>query len=78
MEPRGLDAIADHHYLWRVLAVVLMGMVGAGFLTWFMYTLILSGDNRLDESVRAHMIEFVRIKREEASEIKDRRPERPL
>jgi protein TonB len=77
MDHRGLDSFADHHYLLRVLSVLLLGIVGAGLLTWFMYTLILSGDRRLDDSGRAHMIEFVRIKRDETSQIKDRRPERP-
>ena len=77
MHPHALDTISDRHYGWRVLAVVAAGVVGAGFLTWFMYSLILATDQRLDESGRAHIIEFVRLKREEESVRKDRRPERP-
>ena len=77
MHPHALDSISDRHYGWRVLAVVIFGVIGAGLLTWFMYTLILAGDHTLDESGRAHIIEFVRLKREESSARKDRRPERP-
>ncbi len=72
-----LETISDRHYGRRVLAVALAGVIGAGFLTWFMYSLILTGDRGLDESGRAHIIDFVRLKREESSERKDRRPERP-
>ena len=72
-----LETINDHHYIWRVLSVVLIGCVGAGFLTWFMYTLIHSSQQELDESSRAHIIEFVRLKRQEASVSRDRRPPRP-
>ena len=77
MHARDLETINDHHYSWRVLSVVLIGFVGAGFLTWFMYTLIHSSQQELDESSRAHIIEFVRLKRQEASASKDRRPDRP-
>jgi len=77
VNPHALDSISDRHYGWRVLAVVIIGVVGAGFLTWFMHMLILTGDRRLDDSGKAHIIEFVRLKREEASLRKDRRPERP-
>ena len=61
-------------------ALTLAGMVlgtGAGILTGVMYSLILTGDQRLDESGRAHIIDFVRLRREETSARKDRRPERP-
>lgn len=77
MDAQALDTISDRHAGRRVLAFALAGILGAGVLTWFMYTLILTGDRTLDESGRAHMIDFVRIKREEASVRKDRRPERP-
>jgi len=77
MDPGVLESISDRHYGRRVLSVVLAGAVGAGLLTWFMYTLIHSSKQRLDESSRAHIIEFVRLKRQEASVSEDRRPERP-
>ena len=77
MLPQTLESISDRHYGRRVLAVTLAGILGAGILTWFMYSLIQTGDQRLDESGRAHIIDFVRLRREETSARKDRRPERP-
>ncbi len=77
MHARELETINDHHYSWRVLSVILVGAIGAGFLTWFMHTLILSSQQELDESSRAHIIEFVRLKRQETSATKERRPPRP-
>lgn len=77
MEAQALERISDRHYGRRLLSVALAGLIGAGFLTWFMYSLILTGDRSLDESGRAHLIDFVRLQREESSERKDRRPERP-
>lgn len=77
MHARDLETINDHHYSRRVLSVMLIGALGAGFLTWFMHTLILSSAQELDESSRAHIIEFVRLKRQESSASKDRRPSRP-
>ena len=51
-----LETISDRHYGRRVLAVALAGVIGAGFLTWFMYSLILTGDRGLDESGRKGLI----------------------
>ncbi|MEM1412941.1 MAG: energy transducer TonB [Pseudomonadota bacterium] len=72
-----LQTLSDRGYGRRLLTVALAGVLGAGCLTWFMSSLILSGDQALDESGRAQLIDFVRLQREEASERKDRRPERP-
>ncbi len=77
MDPAALETISDRHYSLRLIAVVLVGAIGAGLLTWFMYKLIHSSQQELDESARAHIIEFVRLKRQEASVSKDRRPPRP-
>ena len=55
-----------------------VGIIIAGLLTLFMYILIESTEQRLDESKRMQMLDFVRIKRDETSQRKQRKPERPL
>ena len=72
-----LEKLEDPHYARRLLAVVLLGAAGALLLTWFMHQLITSSQQRLDESNRAHMVDFVRLKREESSQKKERKPARP-
>ncbi len=69
--PRGL-----RHWL-NVLAAMLAGGVCALSLGWFMDYLIRTSDLRLDESARAHVLEFVRVKREESAQRKDRTPPKP-
>lgn len=76
MKPAELDALNDRAYHWRILAVILLGACVALTLTWFMHRLIHSSQQRLDESKRAHLVDFVRLKRDEASAQKDRRPSR--
>lgn len=78
MKPQALEKLADRGYHWRLLSLMLLGAVGAFALTWFMHTLIHSSEQRLDESGRAHLIDFVRLKREEASLRKDRKPTKPV
>jgi protein TonB len=69
--PRNLS-----HYL-RILAAFAVGGVCALTLAWFMDYLIRTSDLRLDESSRIHVLEFVRIKREESAQRKDRTPPKP-
>jgi len=54
-----------------------VGAAGALLLAWFMYFLIDANELTLDASERVQMLDFVRVKREEAAERKDRKPERP-
>lgn len=54
-----------------------VGAVGALLLAWFMYFLISANELTLQASERVQMLDFVRVKREEAAERKDRKPERP-
>lgn len=77
MPQRVLQELEDRHYWRRLVAFAAAGAVIALALTWFMHELIHSSQQRLDESGRAHLVEFVRLKREEASIRKDRRPDRP-
>jgi protein TonB len=64
------------HYL-RVLIGICLGALVALFLAWFMHYLIQSSDAMLSDVERVQMLDFVRIKREESVERKDRTPERP-
>lgn len=77
MPQRALHELEDRHYGRRVAAFVAAGAVIAMVLTWFMHQLIHSSQQRLDESGHAHLVDFVRLKREETSTRKDRRPARP-
>ena len=69
--PRGLM-----HYL-RILGALCMGALCALALGWFMDYLIRTSDLLLDETSQVRMLEFVRVKREEAVERKDRTPPKP-
>jgi protein TonB len=73
-----LDQFEDRRYAIRLLLLSAAGAVGAMLLTWFMYELIHSSRQRLDETERAHLVDFVRLQREEASLPKRRRLERPV
>lgn len=53
------------------------GATGALLLAWFMYFLISANELTLEASERVQMLDFVRVKREEAVQRKDRKPERP-
>lgn len=46
-------------------------------LAWFMYFLTHSSQMRLSATDRVQMLDFVRLKRNEVTERKDRKPERP-
>ncbi|MBT7950716.1 MAG: TonB family protein [Gammaproteobacteria bacterium] len=73
-----LKDLSDSNYNLRLLSLMTVGIIIAGLLTLFMYILIESSEQRLDESQRMQMLDFVRIKRDETSERKQRKPERPL
>lgn len=64
------------HYL-RMLAAVAAGAVSALSLAWFMQYLISSSDLMLDDASRVQMLDFVRVKREESVDRKDRKPPKP-
>jgi protein TonB len=64
------------HYGRLVLGLII-GAAATLFLAWFMHYLIKSSDMGLSDASRVQMLDFVRIKREENAERKDRNPERP-
>lgn len=78
--PKPLPQAVDIPVLSNGLLVgtgAVVGLAVALGLAWFMSFLISSGDLVLDEKDRVQMLDFVRIKRQEAVERKDRKPERP-
>lgn len=73
-----LQQIGDRGYGLRLLLTLVAGALGALLLTWFMFQLIHSSHHRLDESARVHMLDFVRVKRDESSARKQLKPSRPV
>lgn len=67
----------DKFFSSRVMLTFIFGVIVAGFLTWFMYFLIEFSEQKMDETARIHILDFVRLQREESSERKERKPERP-
>lgn len=61
----------------RPLVSLVMAVVIALSLAWFMYFLTHSSQMRLSAGDRVQMLDFVRLKRNEVTERKDRKPERP-
>lgn len=66
----------SRHYL-RIFGALCVGAFCALTLGWFMDYLIRTSDLSLEESSRIQMLEFVRIKRDEQVERKDRTPPKP-
>lgn len=64
------------HYL-KMLGALAAGAACALSLAWFMDYLIRTSDLTLEDSSRIQMLDFVRVKREEAVERKDRTPPKP-
>ena len=64
------------HFL-RVVAALVAGAGCALALAFFMVYLIKTSDMRLEDSSRIQMLDFVRVKRDEAVERKDRTPPKP-
>jgi len=60
-----------------LLASLTAGVVIAFALTWFMHALIQSTEGQLNESARVHLLDFVRVKRQESAQRKERSLERP-
>jgi len=63
------------------LGRLLLGFFCAGAVTltlfWTMQYLIASADRSLDEAKRGHLLDFVRVKREEVVERKQEKPDKP-
>jgi len=61
----------------RLALTLVLGLAVAAALTWVMYVLIDSGEVQLVEGDRSQLLDYVRIPREEASQRRERLPERP-
>jgi protein TonB len=65
----------------RAAGRLLLGFVLAGAVTltlfWLMQYLIATADRSLDEVQRGHLLDFVRVQREEQVERKQEKPDRP-
>ena len=61
----------------RLVVAMVVGLVIAFLLTWFMSVLIESGEQRLDDSKRVQLLDFVRVKRAESVQTKSRTLTRP-
>jgi len=70
------QAIGRRHPVFFI-GTLLAAAASALLLAWFMYFLTHSSEMRLSDSERIHMLDFVRLKRAETVERKDRKPERP-
>ncbi len=66
---------AQRHWLWLLGGGG--GVIVALGLAWFMFMLIQSGEHKIAEATRVQMLDFVRVKRSETVQRKDRRPQRP-
>lgn len=79
MRPNPLDQrlFQDSRFSQRLATTILVGFIIAGVLTWFMYALIQFSEQKMDESARVHILDFVRLQRDETSQRKDRKPEKP-
>ncbi len=69
--------ITDKYSLLRFIILFGLGLLIAGGLTFFMHVLIESSQKELDQTGRANLLDFVRVKRDEASQKKDVKPKRP-
>ncbi|MFT4938382.1 MAG: protein TonB [Paraglaciecola sp.] len=72
-----LNQISDHRFFFRITLATIAGIVVAGTLTLFMHVLIEFSQHELDESTKANILDFVRVKREESSQRKSSKPNRP-
>ena len=61
----------------RVIPLLVIGSIIAGGLTYFMHVLIETSQQELDQSNRANLLDFVRVKRDETSIKKEPKPQRP-
>lgn len=64
-------------YAFRVVVGVVLGVVVTAGLFWFMQYLIESADRELNEGASGHLIDFVRLKRDESIERRQLKPKKP-
>lgn len=72
----GTGHVLDVRAIGLRLCGLAFGVVVAGALTWLMYILIESGNERLNESDRVHFTDFIRVKQAEQTRTRERAPEK--
>jgi len=63
--------------IFRMIIGVLLGVVITAALFWFMQYLIETADRDLNEDASGHLIDFVRLKRDESIERRQLKPKKP-
>lgn len=61
----------------RAVIGIVLGLAITAALFWTMQYLIETADKELDESARGHLIDFVRLKRDESIQRKQHKPKKP-
>jgi len=61
----------------RMLLGIMIGMMVTAGLFWFMQYLIATADRELNEGASGHLIDFVRLKRDESIERRQLKPKKP-
>jgi protein TonB len=61
----------------RVVIGTVLGVVVTAILFWFMQYLIESADRELNENASGHLLDFVRLKRDESIERRQLKPKKP-
>jgi len=64
-------------YTFRIITGALLGVVITAALFWFMQYLIESADRQLNEDTAGHLIDFVRLKRDETIQRRQLKPKKP-
>jgi protein TonB len=61
----------------RMVIGILIGLVVTAALFWFMQYLIATADRNLNESASGHLVDFVRLKRDESIQRRQLKPKKP-
>lgn len=64
-------------YVFRMVFGIVLGVIITAGLFWFMQYLIESADRELNEGASGHLIDFVRLKRDESIERRQLKPKKP-
>jgi protein TonB len=63
--------------IFRLVIGILFGLVVTAVLFWFMQYLIETADRQLNEGASGHLIDFVRLKRDESIQRRQLKPKKP-
>jgi protein TonB len=63
--------------IFRLVIGIVLGVVITAALFWFMQYLIETADRELNEDASGHLLDFVRLKRDESIERRQLKPKKP-